>query len=60
MDATIIAALASTKNRDKARDPEMHKTKKGKEWHFWHEAAYWRRQCLWFGSYPDYHVSEHS
>ena len=34
MDATIIAAPASTKNRDNARDPEMHQTKKGNEWHF--------------------------
>jgi len=34
VDATIIAAPPSTKNRDKARDPEMHQTKKGNEWHF--------------------------
>ena len=33
-DATIIAAPPSTKNRDKARDPEMHQTKKGNQWHF--------------------------
>ena len=29
VDATIIAAPSSTKNADKARDPEMHQTKKG-------------------------------
>lgn len=34
VDATIIAAPSSTKNRDKARDPEMHQTKKGNQWHF--------------------------
>jgi transposase, IS5 family len=34
VDATIIAAPKSTKNEDKARDPEMHQTKKGNEWHF--------------------------
>lgn len=34
VDATIIAAPPSTKNRDKARDPEMHQTRKGNQWHF--------------------------
>lgn len=34
VDATLIAAPPSTKNRDKQRDPEMHQTKKGNEWHF--------------------------
>ena len=34
VDATIIAALSSTKNEDKARDPEMHQAKKGNQWHF--------------------------
>ena len=34
VDATIIAAPPSTKNRDKARDPEMRQGRKGKEWHF--------------------------
>jgi IS5 family transposase len=34
VDATIIAAPSSTKNRDGARDPEMHQTKKGNQWHF--------------------------
>lgn len=33
-DATIIAAPPSTNNADKARDPEMHQTRKGKQWHF--------------------------
>lgn len=34
VDATIIAAPSSTKNVDKARDPEMHQTRKGQQWHF--------------------------
>lgn len=34
VDATIIAAPSSTKNREGKRDPEMHQTKKGNEWHF--------------------------
>lgn len=34
VDATIIAAPSSTKNQDGERDPEMHQTKKGNEWHF--------------------------
>jgi len=34
VDATLIAAPPSTKNRDKTRDPEMHQAKKGNEWHF--------------------------
>ena len=34
VDATIIAAPSSTKNHDRARDPEMHQTKKGNAWHF--------------------------
>jgi transposase, IS5 family len=34
VDATIINAPSSTKNAAKARDPEMHRTKKGKQWYF--------------------------
>ncbi len=33
-DATILAAPPSTKNKEKARDPEMHQTCKGNQWHF--------------------------
>src|SRR5215467_5868837 len=32
VDATIIHAPSSTKNRDQSRDPEMHQAKKGKNW----------------------------
>ena len=41
MDASIIAAPSSRKNRKKECDPEMKQTKKGNQWHFGHEATYW-------------------
>ncbi len=34
VDATIINAPSSTKNRDKERDPDMHQTRKGNQWYF--------------------------
>lgn len=34
VDASLIAAPPSTKNKDGARDPEMHQTRKGNDWHF--------------------------
>ena len=34
VDASLIAAPTSTKNKDKARDPEMHSSKKGNQWYF--------------------------
>ena len=34
VDATIIGAPSSTKNAGKARDPEMHQTKKNQQWYF--------------------------
>jgi len=34
VDATLIAAPTSTKNKDKARDPDMHSSKKGNQWYF--------------------------
>src|SRR2546425_10733729 len=34
VDATILHAPTSTKNREQQRDPEMHQTKKGKQWYF--------------------------
>ncbi len=33
-DATIISAPSSTKHADKARNPEMHQTRKGQQWYF--------------------------
>jgi IS5 family transposase len=34
VDATLIAAPPSTKNKERKRDPEMHQTKKGNQWYF--------------------------
>jgi IS5 family transposase len=34
VDATIISAPSSTKNKDQERDPDMHQTAKGKQWYF--------------------------
>lgn len=34
VDATIISAPSSTKNKAGERDPEMHQTAKGKQWYF--------------------------
>ena len=34
VDATLIAAPSSTKNAEGERDPEMHQTRKGKQWYF--------------------------
>jgi IS5 family transposase len=34
VDATIINAPSSTKNAENKRDPEMHQTRKGKQWYF--------------------------
>jgi transposase, IS5 family len=34
VDATLIAAPPSTKNREQSRDPEMHQSKKGNQWYF--------------------------
>lgn len=33
VDATLLAAPSSTKNKDAAHDPEMQQTKKGNQWH---------------------------
>jgi len=34
VDASIINAPSSTKNKEKQRDPEMHQTRKGNQWFF--------------------------
>lgn len=34
IDATLISAPNSTKNKKGERDPEMHQTKKGNQWYF--------------------------
>ena len=33
VDATLIAASPSTKNREQKRDPEMSSSKKGNQWY---------------------------
>jgi IS5 family transposase len=38
VEATIISAPSSTKNRTKERDPEMYQTKKGNQWYFGRKA----------------------
>ena len=44
VDATIVSAPSSTKNRAGERDPEMHQTKKGNQWY--HESYYWYRDLI--------------
>jgi IS5 family transposase len=34
VDATIIGAPSSTKNKERKRDPEMHQSRKGQQWYF--------------------------
>lgn len=34
VDATIVSAPSSTKNKDGKRDSEMHQTKKGNQWYY--------------------------
>lgn len=34
VDATLIAAPSSTKNKSGQRDPDMHSSRKGKQWNF--------------------------
>jgi IS5 family transposase len=47
VDATIITASGSTKNKDKSRDPEMHSTKKGNNYYFWWKAHIWVDEESW-------------
>lgn len=34
VDATLLEAPSSTKNKEQARDPEMRQVRKGNQWHF--------------------------
>jgi transposase, IS5 family len=58
VDATIIAAPPSTKNKDKVRDPEMHETKKGQRVALRHEGAYRCRRRFGPGAQPSRHVCQ--
>ncbi len=42
VDASIISAPSSTKNKSGERDPEMHQTAKGKQWFFGMKAPHRR------------------
>jgi len=53
VDATIIHAPTSIKNKDKARDPEMRSTRKGNEWYFGmkvHVGGF--RRCAYCNRHP--------
>lgn len=48
VEPTIIDAPSSTKNRENARDPEMHQTRKGNQWRFgmkMHKTGVYHRIC---------------
>lgn len=47
VDATIIAAPSSTKNKAKKRDPEMHSTRKGNNYYFWMKTHVWTDSNSW-------------
>ena len=47
VDATIIEAPSSTKNKEQQRDPEMHQTKKRQSVALWHEGPHWCRCQEW-------------
>lgn len=47
VDATIISAPSSTKNKDKKRDPEMKSTKKWANYSFWMKAHAWSDMMTW-------------
>ena len=51
VDATLIAAPSSTKNDKGERDPEMHQTKKGNQWHIGMKAHIGVHEGLWLGAH---------
>ena len=57
VDATLIAAPSSTKNSSGERDPEMHQTKKGNQWHFGMKAYrdFPRSQWWWHADFVGDH-----
>jgi IS5 family transposase len=57
VDATLIAAPSSTKNDQGQRDPEMHQTKKGNQWHFGMKAYrdFPRSQWWWHADFVGDH-----
>jgi IS5 family transposase len=57
VDATLIAAPSSTKNSTGERDPEMHQTKKGNQWHFGMKAHIWVDAESGLATGVDWHVA---
>ena len=55
VDVTLIAAPSSTKNSSGERDPEMHQTKKGNQWHFGMKCPHWCRCGLGPGAHGGGH-----
>ena len=53
VDASIIDAPSSTKNRQRARDPEMHQTRKGQAVVFRDEGAHRGGRRVGSGAQPD-------
>ncbi|SEG21386.1 transposase, IS5 family [Nitrosomonas ureae] len=58
VDATLISAPPSTKNKERARDTEMHQTKKGKQWHFGMKVQHRCRCAIRVCSHPDRNGSQ--
>ena len=47
VDATIIEAPSSTKNKEKKRDEDMKQTKKWNQWYFWMKVHVWTDTRSW-------------
>ena len=58
VDASIIEAPSSTKNRSGGRDPEMHQTKKGKRVALRDEVTHWRGRSDGSGAQRNYDTGE--
>ena len=55
MDATLIAAAPSSKNKVRKRDPQMSQTKKGNQWYFGDEGAYRCGRQKWSRAHGEDH-----
>ena len=58
MDATIIEAPSSTKNRAGERDPEMRQVKKGNQYHFGMKLHIGVDSETGFGAQLRYHIDQ--
>ena len=59
VDASIIAAPSPTNNQARARDPEMHQTRKGNEWRLRNEAAHRCGRGAGADAQPEHDRGEH-